>query len=322
MAAFHDLGTSEAGRALYGAVLGEGRRTVSLIAGAHSDEPVGPETLRLLIPSLLAENNPASDLLSEFRFVMAPHINPDGEALNQRWIQKWPDVEAYLQHAFRELPGRDIEFGFPHMRPENACVADFLKTHAPISLHLSLHGMGFSDGVMLLIDKHWIDHTEELRAGFSALAEKQNLPLHDHDRGGEKGFHYIGPGFATTPEGAAMRRHFLAQEDEETAAQFHSSSMEYARQLGGDPLNLVTELPLFLIRKPVSSPEPGVPTAYLEFKDKLTELRLRLGRGESVRQDLETFQIKPLDIALQVRLHLQIMDMAMTTIQTRDEART
>ena len=94
-------------------------------------------------------------------------MNPDGEAKNQLWIKQWPSVEAYLQHAFRELPGRDLEFGFPNMRHENACVSDFLKKHAPFALHLSLHGMAFSEGAMLLIERHWIQRTQKLRTQFS-----------------------------------------------------------------------------------------------------------------------------------------------------------
>ena len=34
---------------MLGAVIGTGSRRATLIGGAHADEPVGPETLRLLI---------------------------------------------------------------------------------------------------------------------------------------------------------------------------------------------------------------------------------------------------------------------------------
>jgi len=42
VASFRELGKSEEGRSLYGVVLGDGDQTVSLVAGHHADEPVGP----------------------------------------------------------------------------------------------------------------------------------------------------------------------------------------------------------------------------------------------------------------------------------------
>ncbi|NIV16419.1 MAG: peptidase M14, partial [Aliifodinibius sp.] len=134
IASYYELGESEEGRPILGIVLGNGLKTVSLIAGAHSDEPVGPETLRTFIIRGLEQKDILADLFKNYRFVIVPHINPDGEARNQAWINKWPDLSAYLQHAFRELPGRDLEFGFPDMRIENRLVSQFLERFSPFSL--------------------------------------------------------------------------------------------------------------------------------------------------------------------------------------------
>ena len=155
------------------------------------------------------------------------------------------------------------------MRPENVAVAEFLRAHAPFALHMSLHGMALGEGAMLLIERHWIDRTEVLRDGFAEAVAATGLGLHDHDRKGEKGFRYIGPGFTTTPEGKAMRAYFHARHDEATALLFHQSSMEFVRGLGGDPLCLVTELPLFVVAN--DEPEPGVPGAYLRARRHLAE---------------------------------------------------
>ena len=76
-------------------------------------------------------------MFSKFCFVIVPHVNPDGEAKNQTWIRDWPNIKYYLKHAFRELPGRDIEFGYPEMRIENKLVSDFIKKYAPVSMHMS-----------------------------------------------------------------------------------------------------------------------------------------------------------------------------------------
>ncbi|MEL7363533.1 MAG: M14 family zinc carboxypeptidase, partial [Bacteroidota bacterium] len=45
LATFDVIGQSEQGRPIAGVTLGHGPRTVTLVAGAHADEPVGPETL-------------------------------------------------------------------------------------------------------------------------------------------------------------------------------------------------------------------------------------------------------------------------------------
>ncbi len=314
IAEYRELGTSEEGRTIDAVVIGRGDIVVSLIAGAHSDEPVGPETLRTFIIEGLRQRERLAELFEKFRFVIVPHINPDGEARNQPWIRRWPDVSAYIQHAFREPPGRDLEFGYPDMRVENRLVSSFLNEHAPFSLHLSLHGMGFAEGAMLLIERHWIDETVELRFHFAEYARKLGLRLHDHDRGGEKGFIYIAPGFTTTPEGRAMQAHFRAQGDAETADKFHLSSMEFIRSLGGDPLSLVTELPLFNIPREIDATYTGLPEKYLLFKKKLPALKLQLAKGKSIDATLAEFNIQPLGLAAAIRFQLYVIELGLPAV--------
>ncbi|HMB91128.1 MAG TPA: M14 family zinc carboxypeptidase [Rhodothermales bacterium] len=316
LATFHRLGESEEGRPLYGIVLGNGPQTVSLIAGAHADEPVGPETLRTLVLEGLRCRDEWEALWSTFRMVIVPHINPDGEARNRAWIEQWSSLDAYLQHVDRELPGRDLEFGFPSMRQENRLVAVFLRKHAPMHLHMSLHGMAFSEGAMLLIERHWAGEcTQTLRNAFATDAEKAGLLLHDHNRKGEKGFFYIEPGFTTTPEGAAMRAHFQSLSDEDMAARFHDSSMEFVRSLGGDPLCLVTELPLFLIERRVPH-EMGYPAAYLAFKEVLPECKLRAQQGKAMDALIEPFNVQAFDLRVAIRLQLTSMQLGLERVSS------
>lgn len=305
IATVRTIGRSEEGRDLYGVVLGTGPRHVSLLAGAHSDEPVGPETLRILVTRLLTRRELFEPLLTSFTFIIVPHVNPDGEARNRGWIEKWPDAEAYLGGVFREPPGRDLEFGYPGMRPENEAVSSFLKEHAPYVLHASLHGMGFSEGGMLLINRNWSFRTQNLRERFSAAIRKEGLDLHDHNRKGEKGFFYIEPGFTTTPEGEAMRHYFRSINDDRTAALFRDSSMEYVEKLGSDPLCLVTELPLFVI--PGNGRSTGLPASYLKFQQHLPELRSKLQSGERITSELKSFGIRPLALNTAIRLQLEAL---------------
>lgn len=200
------------------------------------------------------------------------------------------DPAAYLRHAVREPPGRDVEFGYPDLRPENAAAAAFWDAHAPFALHMSLHGMAVCDGALLLIGRDWAGRTGALRDAYAAELRASGFALHDHDRKGEKGFHYLGPGFQTAPEADAMRAHFRDRGDAVTAGRFRASSMDYVRGLGGGPLCLVTELPLFLL-------PAGVDVQ--AFRERAPELRLRLERGEPL--DLDA---RPVDVAAVIRLQL------------------
>lgn len=314
------IGQSEEGREILAVVLGGGERTATLIAGAHADEPVGPETLRTLILNGLQRPDALAEWLTGRRLVIVPHINPDGEARNRAWIEQWPDLTAFLKHAVREAPGRDLEFGFPGMRVENRAVSAFLESYAPVALHMSLHGMAFSEGAMLLIERHWIDRTREVREEFRRAVDRLGLPLHDHDRGGEKGFDYIEAGFTTTPEGRAMQRYFRDRNDPDTAARFHLSSMEWIRTLGGDPLCLVTELPLFWLPPGEKSSPPGHPERYLALREKLPQIRAALEREEPAGRFLLPFSPRPLQLAEAMRLQLDVIDAAFSRLEGMDAA--
>jgi len=310
------IGTSEQGRALDVFHFGRGPTKVVLMAGAHSDEPVGPETLRMLCHFFAQFPDQFDDLLGEFQFFIFPHINPDGEAVNWRWIKEWPDIKAYLAHSFREEPGRDMEFGYPALRKENRLISDYLREHAPFELHINLHGMAYSEGAMLLIDKYWAGRSEWLQNAFLQMIRSLELPLHDHDRKGEKGFSYLGPGLNTTPESGKMRRHFLEQDDEKTASLFHMNSMEYIRSISSDPMSLVTELPLFHVkRNPRASHQKGIPDAYLAFKERVPKLKALIEQGRPVDNELNAFTINPFPLSAAVQIQLGVLEKALDFIQ-------
>lgn len=324
VAAFHQIGASREGRPIDAVTLGYGPRLATLVAGAHADEPVGPETLRtLILESLanrdwLAEEEGFHDLFEQFTLRIIPQVNPDGEARNQRWIREWPDVEAFIAHRLREQPGDDVEFGYPNLRPENQAASRFLFDYSPLALHLSLHGMAFAEGALLLIERYW-EHRESIMAGWRDAVAAAGLRLHDHDRGGDKGFAYYGPGFWSTPEGRAMQRHFRQRGDEATAARFHLSSMEMARLAGFDaasgarPLCLVTELPLFVIEQDYER-QPGVPAAYLALQEVLPEAQTRLAAGEGVHTLLAPFALRPLPLDTAIRLQLRAIELGLAAV--------
>ncbi len=308
------IGRSEAGREIRGVVIGDGPRKVSLVSGNHSDEPVGSETLLVLIDWLSGGGAESAALCERYTFVIVPHTNPDGEVRQKAWMDAWPDGLACLRNEFREKPGRDVEFGYPQMRVENAAVAGLLAKHGPYAMHVSLHGMTASEGGYHLIERGWVERTVGLREKYAAAMGEAGLGLFDWDRGGEKGFEYIGPGFATTPRSEAMREFFLAQGDEETAGRFHLNSMEYVMSLGGDPLCMVTELPLFVVRAVEPVPGiPGVPVVYQGFREAVNRARAALGRGDAadVAEAMAGYEAAALPIEVAVRLQLRVIELGL-----------
>lgn len=307
------IGTSRKGRALDAFIIGNGPVTVSIISGSHADEPVGSETLRLLVAELVSDTPLSTSLRKRCRFLLIPQINPDSEIINSKWMRRWPDIGSYILHAYRELPGDDIEFGYPGLRPENKAAADFWAANGPVDVHLSLHGMGYAEGVMLLIERHWTSRTQRIRDHYTAAAANLGLGLHTHNRKGEKGFFYIEDGYMTTPEGAAMRAHFQGLGDYETASLFHQSSMEYMRTISDDPLCLVTEIPLFALRH--SGSDHMVPENYIEFKKRLPTIRSVLERGEVVDRVFDDYDVKAVPLQHAIELQLLSIQLAIETVE-------
>ncbi len=285
-AAGDEIGASREGRPLRAFVVGKGPLRISLIAGCHADEPVGPRLLRLLVSyltSLSAEAPP----LAAYEWWIVPHINPDGEEANRDWQEddvSTYDLVRFLTHVVREPPGDDIEFGFPRgtgdhdARPENRAVTHWWRTaRGPFHLHATLHGMAFAAGPWFLVEEAWKDRVQNFKKTCSARTHELGYELHDVERHGEKGFFRLEKGFCTRPDSRYMRQYFLDQGDPSTAELFRPSSMETVRSLGGDPLTLVSEMPLFIT--PGVGAELGPPDPVAEdWKKKMLLWRQQLER--------------------------------------------
>lgn len=326
------VGHSREGRQITGYRLGSGPAHVSLVGGCHADEPVGPAMLKRLVRFLAAQ--PAQGgLLTRYRWLVVPDVNPDGALRNRAWSDhrlalhdhrgeedEGYDPLLYVEHVVRETPGDDIEFGFPRSaddheaRPENRAVASFLGSEAPYQLHGSFHGMGFAPGPWFLLEPGWIEHSETLRRHLRSRVRSMRYSLFDCDRRGEKGFRRIDEGFSTRPDSAAMAAHFEALGDPETAGRFRPSSMEWVRTLGGDPLTLVSEMPLFLLPdEPRVGPgpvfKPGT-EGKRQLHDHLRRLALAADPA-SARAQFERLGIRPMPIRDQMRLQLAFLDEAL-----------
>jgi hypothetical protein len=286
---------------------------MSLLAGCHADEPVGPLLLRQVAAYLsrLPQDDP---LLSQHQWWIVPHINPDGEERNRTWYRDRTDafdLIQYLSRVVRERPGEDIEFGFPRdahdidARPENRAVYDWWTTSSkPFSLHASLHGMGFAAGPWFLIEAAWADRCGTLKELCRNRTRELGYSLHDVERNGEKGFSRIERGFCTRPDSRYMREYFMDRNDPDTAARFRPSSMEVIRSLGGDPLTLVSEMPLFLtpgVGEQLGPPDPAAEA----WKARIDRWRLMLtdeGTDHDVRHEATAAGLKPMPVRDQMEL--------------------
>jgi hypothetical protein len=307
-----ELGRSREGRPVTGHRFGGGSRKISLIGGCHADEPVGPLLLDRVV-AYLAAAGPGDPVLEHFQWWIVPHINPDGAERNRIWsggVHNRYNLPSYLRHAVRELPGDDIEFGFPRgagdngARPENRAVYDWWSTDPRhFDLHVSLHGMGFAGGPWYLVDAAWRERCELLKNRCRRATEALGYSLHDVQRNGEKGFHRIDRGFCTRPNSRAMARFFLDRNDHELAARFRPSSMETIRAMGGDALTLVTEIPLFILHGVGETIEPGDPVAEKWRKRiEIWRQQITAGNTAAVEREIETSGIRALPVDDQMRL--------------------
>ena len=281
------IGRSREGRPIEAFRFGSGPFRVSLVSGSHADEPVGPRMLRHLVSCLgaLPSNDP---LLAGYEWWIIPHVNPDGEERNRLWAGDQGeayDVGAYLENVVRELPGDDIEFGYPRdaddteARPENRAAWEWWRSAAgPFDLHVSLHGMGFAAGPWHLVEGAWRDRCGILVRRCSAAARSLGYVL---SRCGTRGREGLRADRARVLHPARFASHARALRgpgrpgDRRTVpAQFdggHTSP-------GGDPLTLVSEMPLFLT--PGVGDELGPPDPALEaWRTRIADWRGRLAAG-------------------------------------------
>ena len=308
-----NIGASRDGQAMFGLKVGRGEKHVSIIAGSHADEPIGPLTAQLL-PLVLRDS--FSDLLDAYTFYIVPQMNPDGADNNRAWFADPPDFAQYVMSAIRETPGDDIEFCFgDDGRPENLAAMAFLREGAPLAAHFSLHGMGFAEGAWFLVCKEWADRAAPYMDVLEGFVRRMQFPLHDIERNGEKGFNRIRKGFCTTPTSVAMREFFEAQNDNAMAEKFLPSSMEFVQSLGGDPMCVVTEMPLFGIGKRGTSLDESMSS---KFRDELIEIRaMDSAKRDDALLDLSfRYEVGPVSVQFQVRSQIAAIIYALDFLST------
>ncbi|PCJ62510.1 MAG: peptidase [Planctomycetota bacterium] len=305
------IGNSRDGQPMFGVKCGVGKRKVSLIAGCHADEPVGPMML-IFLCQWLSNHNLSKALLNEWTFIIIPQMNPDGALKNNSWMELPLSFSHYFENAVRELPGDDIEFGFPEtastlVRPENKNASTFLSQFGPFDAHFSLHSLGVGGGVWYLIGDNHGKSSQHLREVLKKETLLMNYDLLNIDRFGEKGFTRLDEGFSTSPTSVKMKEYFLARDDKVMAAKFHWSSMEFIKSLGRDPLMLVSEVPNFI------SPHLNDLLTKEDFnkKIKFEEARIKAfnnqDKEKAINDFLKEYEVKSMPSVSQMSLQFKMI---------------
>ena len=306
MAFFHkakytvqEIGHTVEGRPLHGILTSTSPLPlISIVAGAHPDEPAGPiAALNLL------QTWQACRLAAVVRLAVVPVMDIDGIVAQRAWLSPWDgavDLQRYLAHHQRRQPGADREFGWPgaawshQALPECQAADHFFHQFGPAIAHLSLHGMLAAQGAWYLLDK--VAMTDgQLWRDLRANAAANDLKLHEFRRYGDKGFRRVGLGFCTTPSGPLMRRHFLQAGDLKTAARFGYGSMDAARARAATaaapvPLCAVSEVPLLVV------------DAEGHGKQVLQELQMSADPAQSIKQALSSKRLQAVPMQTQVQV--------------------
>ncbi len=204
------IGKTEQGNNLYGITIGQSHLPiVQIIAGSHPDEPAGP-----LAAIEYIKQFPSHPLYQQVQLAIVPQIDVDGVISQQKWLEQYDeyiDIPSFIEHRLRRLPKKDREFSWPgavwpHTTQIEAIYVHHFFSHytAPIA-HLSLHGMAIAEGAWYLLDTHLLQDPI-LWKKLIQIAKNNNFSLHDSLRYGEKGFRRAGKGFCTIPNGNAMRK--------------------------------------------------------------------------------------------------------------------
>ena len=276
------IGDSREGRPICAFTMGDGPIGISVKGNAHADEPAGVVTALLLV-RLLNEVPAWQKLKDRFRFHIIPSANPDGLSRNRDWVALPFDFRRYFLNVYRDLPRDDVEFGYAespdssvlHIRPENVACARFFDDAAPIGAHLSLHSIVFTGGAWFLVAAEPdIEAHESSLSLICRACEEEGIPLHDEDRGGQKGFFRIRKGFHSTPTVEGMRAFFQQSGNGELVTDFRINSMQYVMKNCNTQFAAVSELPYAYDKSLANMAATEMPRADLEIRrgDELTDV--------------------------------------------------
>lgn len=139
------VGASHGGRPILMLSIGEGPKSALVVGGAHANEPIGGIAVCRLAEKLAGD--PALLRSLRHRWQMVACIDPDGLAMNRRWLAGDRSPRSYLADFFRPSFERQPEYSFPihsdgysftASTPENLAWQKALERSRP-TLQVGLH---------------------------------------------------------------------------------------------------------------------------------------------------------------------------------------
>ena len=150
------VGASRDGEPIELISIGQGARSALVVGTPHPNEPIGCLTIEFLIDRLRHDPALREELDVTWHFIKT--IEPDGLRLNEGWLDRPFDAEAYLRHFFRPAAREQAEYCFPMdvpgyrftaSTPENRAWQEALRLTQPQLLY-SLHNCEYGGAFFVL----------------------------------------------------------------------------------------------------------------------------------------------------------------------------
>ncbi len=172
------VGASRDGEPIDLISIGQGARSALVVGTPHPNEPIGCLTIEFLIDRLRRDHALREELDVTWHFIKT--IEPDGLRLNEGWLDRPFDAEAYLRHFFRPAAREQAEYCFPMdvpgyrftaSTPENLAWQEALRLTQPQLLY-SLHNCEYG-GAFFVLSRN----EPELAAALSRQSALFGMPI-------------------------------------------------------------------------------------------------------------------------------------------------
>ncbi|MFE9439909.1 M14 family zinc carboxypeptidase [Streptomyces sp. NPDC006602] len=242
--ALRQVGVSRAGRPLYLLSVGQARRAVLVVAGAHANEPTGGATLLAVAERVLHERELRTD--TSWHFLLC--ADPDGASLHVTPAPR--SLFDYHLGFFRPAGPEQPEWSpsvLPPDRlpPETRALTGVIDELHPY-LQVTLHGTDLGGT--------WVQLTKDvpgLAEPFAKSAAELNIPV-ETGASDAAGWPASGPGVHVMPSPGAEAAYPSLPDDARQSTWYH------AHRYGG--LTAVVEVPMWasdLVDDPVPHPAPA-----------------------------------------------------------------
>ncbi|MEO1521844.1 MAG: M14 family zinc carboxypeptidase [Cyanobacteria bacterium J06633_2] len=180
-AQIEEIGISGEGRLLYGVTVGDpgAARTVSIIAGCHASEIIGPLAAVSMLQTLVKRPIPG------VKFRIVPIVDPDFLYRNAEAIPSNATLRDLLSPAVNHY--RDLEGNFTtDIYPECIAVCQWLRQTEQIDAYFSLHSAGLiSPGLFFYVGSNAHPRCVDRVSKHVAAAVPAYIPLLPYDPTGE-----------------------------------------------------------------------------------------------------------------------------------------